>query len=150
MSYQSLNPYHILGLGVPAQPGTGALRQALGGSGGGNNSAESRKSSSYFQQQQHRRKDLGTIPGFRTRSSGGHSIRQQNQYYTNPQTNEGPHPRYSQHMMNTQSLYEDPHYQSTLANSAAAGGPGGPSAANNDSFVGAVASMFFGRKGGYL
>ncbi len=119
MAPGEIKPHHLSGLGVPAHPGSGAVRHRA---------AANRRST--------RRKDLGTIPGFRHR------------------TQVEPMTAAAQPQFNNTPFSPTAAYYSTPARYDFNGGgrnePSPPSSANHEGFIGSVASMFFGRKGGYL
>ena len=115
MAPGEIKPHHLSGLGVPAHPGSGAVRHRA---------AANRRST--------RRKDLGTIPGFRHRTT----------VETTPQQSQFNNPPFS-----TAAHYSTP----VNYNYNSGGGRNEPSPPPaNEGFIGSVASMFFGRKGGYL
>lgn len=124
MAPGEIKPHHLSGLGVPANPGSGAIRQA---------SASTRQNA-----RNARRRDLGTIPGFRQHSAASSSLnrdditawQQQSYYHTS---------------MTTTGTYRTP--QKTNFGSRTNDAQPMPT---NETFVGSMTSMFFGRKGGYL
>ena len=118
MAPGEIKPHHLSGLGVPAHPGSGAVRHRA---------AANRRST--------RRKDLGTIPGFRHRTQVEPSTAAQPQFNNTP-------------FSTTAAYYSTPARYDF--NGGGRNEPSPPSSANHEGFIGSVASMFFGRKGGYL